>query len=261
MGEPNTNFEDALIQPIWVNSALGAHEKLKWEPLGARVTSFDPADTGDNKALCTRHGFLLESLEDWSNGELPEAILKAYQQSFDTKSQQMVYDADGMGVAMKINLDRNEAEYRTTSVPFHGGAKVQHPEDPYPPYDPNANTPMERVRRNKDIFRNLRSQSYCFLRDRFQNTYNAVVNGQWIDPDRCISISTDIDTDTFKRLRQELTAIKRKPGENGSRITLMSKQEMKSKGVKSPNLADAVMMAWANTDVYEDFTLNIKSQW
>ena len=261
-GQPNCNFEDALIQPEWVNAARGAHTKLNWEPLGARITSFDPADTGDNKALATRHGFLLEKLEDWSNDELPEAILKAYQQSFDTQSQQLVYDADGMGVAMKINLDRNEKEYLTQTVPFHGGGKVEWPEDPYPPQDPSSTTPLERVVKNKDTFRNLRAQKYSQLRDRFQNTYNAVVGGQWIDPDRCISISDDIDDDTFKRLRQELTGIQRKPGESGTRVTLMSKQEMRSKGIKSPNLSDAVMMAWSNVDVFtEDIDIQVKSQW
>lgn len=261
MGEPNTNFEDSLIQPEWVNAAKGAHEKLKWDVLGARITSFDPADTGDKKAMCTRHGMLIESIEDWPNDELPEAILKAYQQSFDSRSNQLVYDADGMGVAMKINLERNEKEYQTSAVPFHGGGKVCEPDNPYPAYDVNSTTPMERVLRNKDVFRNMRAQWYCFLRDRFQNTYNAVVKGQWIDPDKCISLSENIDDDTFKRLRQELTQIRRKPGENGSRITLMSKQEMKSKGIKSPNLSDALMMVFANEDVYEDVVLNMKSQW
>ena len=260
-GEPNSNFEDAIIQPEWVQAALDAHVKLGWEPMGARVHSFDPADTGDDKATCGRHGFLIEHLNAWTNLELPESIQKAYRSGFEHQSKQFVYDADGLGAAMKIDLDRNEKEYHLTAIPFKGGMSPDDPDAPYPPYDYTKEIP-ENVVNNKNTFRNKRAQYYWFLKDRFERTYNAVTKGVWVDPDQCISISSSIPSATFKQLRRELTRIRRKQGANSSLITLESKKEMRASGIKSPGLADSLMMCFANQDSsVESVNLNLKSEW
>ncbi len=260
MGEPNTNFEEAIIQPEWVNAALDAHITLDWEVLGAHITSFDPADTGDFKAMATRHSSVVTHLEEWSSGEIQDAIPRAYKQAFDTRSLQLVVDADGLGASMKIGLDKWEKEFNTKYIPFHGGGKVRDPKDAYPPNDPNK--PIDpNYLTNEEVFRNLRSQKYYSLADRFENTYLAVKHGKYIDPEKCISISSKIDKKLFMKLRQELTGIRRKKGESGNRRTLMSKKDMRSIGVKSPNMADALMMLWANEEVFGTVNIKIKSQW
>ncbi len=257
-GEANSNYEDAIIQPEWVEAALDAHIKLNWEPLGERISSFDPADTGDEKATITRHGFLITSAENWNKGELPDAIKKCYRNGFENNCSQLVYDADGLGAAMKVDLDKNEAEYKINAFGFRGGSKVDDPENPYPPLDPNKPYP-ERVTVNKDFFRNKRAQYYWFLADRLERTYNAVVNGKWVDPDQCISISSDIPEDIRKDMRRQLTRIRRKKGANSSLITLESKDDMKKAGIKSPGLADCLMMVFANPEAFGNrIKLNMK---
>ena len=90
----------------------------------------------------------------------------------------------------------------------------------------------------------------------------AVTRNQWVDPEQCISISSDIDKETFKQLRRELTRIRRKPQSNSSLITLESKADMKKGGIKSPNLSDALMMSFANEDIIGGgFSINFKSEW
>ena len=260
-GEANSSFEDAIIQPEWVMSSLDAHITLNWEPLGAKIGSFDPADTGDDKAFCSRHGFLINDIRAWGDKELPEAIQKAYQLGSEYQVQRMVADADGLGAAMKINLDRNQKEYNLEVDMFKGGSTPDEPNAPYPPYD-HSKPIQDRVVTNKQTFRNKRAQYYWFLRDRFERTHLAVQNNQWVDPEQCISISSQIDKETFKQLRRELTRIRRKQGSNSSVITLESKQEMKKSGIRSPNLADALMMVFANEEVFSgNWNLSFKSEW
>jgi phage terminase large subunit len=251
-GEANTNFEDAIIQPEWVEAAKDAHIKLNWDVLGERITSFDPADTGDDKATCSRHGFLVEHLEAWTNLELPDSIQKAYKNAHDHKSTQFIYDADGMGVALKIGIDKNDLEYGVKSAPFKGslsGKSLDEADIPYPPVDYTKGIP-ERVISRKDTFRNNRALHYILLRDRFENTYNAITKGLWVNPDNCISLSSEIPEDTYKQLRRELTRVRRKKGGNTSLTTLESKSDMKAAGIKSPGLADSLMMSFANPPAF-----------
>lgn len=245
-GEPNSNYEDAIIQPEWFEAAIDAHIKKNWEVTGARIASFDPADTGDDRAVCCRHGFLVNYIDAWQNKELPESIKEAYFQAKMHDCEQLVYDADGLGAAMKVNLEQNEKEHRLKGVPFHGGMGPDEPEAPYPPYSYGQTLNHGRIKLNKDTFRNKRAQFYWYLRDRLESTYNAVVKNQWIDPDRCISLSSDIPKPVLQQLRRELTRIRRKKSDNSSKITLESKADMKKMGIKSPNLADALMMVFAN---------------
>ena len=261
-GEPNSNFEDAIIQPEWVEAAKDAHLKMNWEPLGTKVSAFDPADTGDDKGLVVRHGFLVEHVSAWTNAELPESIKKAYQTSFEHRADTLVYDADGLGAAMKVNLDQNEKEYKVTAAPFKGGMSPDDPDVPYPPIDYRDGIP-EKIVTNKQTFRNKRAQYYWFLADRFERTYNAVTKNQWVDPDQCISICSDkVSDDDFRQLRRELTRIARKPGANSSLITLMSKDDMRKIGIKSPGRADALMMSFPNPEAFGS-TIDIprRSEW
>jgi phage terminase large subunit len=223
-GEANTNFEDAIIQPEWVEAAKDAHIKLNWDVLGERITSFDPADTGDDKATCSRHGFLVEHLEAWTNLELPDSIQKAYKNAHDHKSTQFIYDADGMGVALKIGIDKNDLEYGVKSAPFKGSLSGKSLDEA--------------------------ALHYILLRDRFENTYNAITKGLWVNPDNCISLSSEIPEDTYKQLRRELTRVRRKKGGNTSLTTLESKSDMKAAGIKSPGLADSLMMSFANPPAF-----------
>ena len=37
------------IQPEWVKASIDAHIKLGFEPLGSRLFTYDPADSGDSR--------------------------------------------------------------------------------------------------------------------------------------------------------------------------------------------------------------------
>ncbi len=259
LGVPNSNYEGAIIKKEWWDAAIDAHEKLKWEPIGEKIGSFDPADTGDEKAIAVRQGFLVENLENWNNGNIEFAVSKAFSETDLSGCTKMIFDADGLGAAMKINLDHNEKKYQLTTQEFHGGSAVDGQDDPYPPIDPNKPYPSKVVT-NKNRFRNKRAQYYWFLRDRLYNTYNAVTNGVYVNPEDCISISSNIPEPIRMEARRQVSRIRRKRGSGESTIiTLESKADMKKAGVKSPGLADCLMMVFAQEEEFGNrIKLNMK---
>jgi hypothetical protein len=90
-------------------------------------------------------------------------------------------------------------------------------------------------RKNADFFANLKAQSWWSLRQRFQQTYRAVVEGQSVDPDSIISLSPDLPHLT--RLCGELSQPTYSINTTGKIVV-----DKAPDGMKSPNLADAVMI-------------------
>ena len=96
-------------------------------------------------------------------------------------------------------------------------------------------------KKNKEALKNKRAQYYLELRNRVYNTFRAVEYKEYKDPSKMISFSSSIDC--IQILRAELCRMPIKPNGNGM-FELYSKPEMKSKfKLKSPNLADSVMMS------------------
>jgi phage terminase large subunit len=153
---------------------------------------------------------------------------------------QIVYDADGMGASMKVYLANVTTNKRIQVEPYYGSGKVDNPDILYAEY---VDQPDKDKRTNKDTFRNKRSQYYVALADRFQSTYNAITKGIYTDPDKMISLSSDLPH--LDILKSELIKIKRIVG-NNSFVQIQSKKDALKEGIKSPNDADALKMCFAN---------------
>ena len=85
---------------------------------------------------------------------------------------------------------------------------------------------------------------------------NAVTNGvDEIDEPLYSPFIERYVLDELKQLRSELIKIRRKRTPGMKLYQIESKQEMMKRGVKSPNLADSVMMSWGSAEessyVYE----------
>lgn len=235
-GQCNADYEDSIIQPEWVDAAVDAHLKIVGFDRGVRCLGFDPADIGsDNKAVAIRHGTLITHVEQWSDGDVSDAIDKAFQLAFDHRCSEFVYDSVGVGASVKVGLSERIATQKITVSGFGGGDKVTDGELLY-----------QEDRPNQDVFRNKRAQYWWLLRDRFEATYKAVIKGEYIDPQDMISLSSDIED--LAVLKSELVRVQRKRGSN-TLIQLESKPEMKRRGVNSPNMGDAVVMCFANPPI------------
>lgn len=232
-GEPVKDYSDSLIKPEWVKASIDAHEKLGYEPKGVRVIGFDPADTGrDSKAMAGRYGYLVNYLHCWSDHDLSDAISQAFQAYTEHDLDFLVYDSIGVGSAVKVASDRDDPMKRMRLEPFNGAGSVDHPGDNW------------RGKSFKDTFRNKRAQYYWLLAERFENTYNAVEKGLYSDPEQMISIDSSLEL--IDALRMELSSVKRVRRAGMQLLQVESKEEMLKRGVRSPNLADALVYCFAN---------------
>ena len=157
--------------------------------------------------------------------------------AIDNAVDLFVWDGDGMGVSLKRQIDLSLKGKHTEFYMYRGSEGVENPTEIYQEIGKKG-----QERTNEDTFKNKRAQYHWSIRDRFYNTYLAVVKGEYTDPDKLISLSSDITH--LQQLRAEMCRIPRKPNGAGL-IQIMGKEEMKNRHkISSPNIADSVIMAF-----------------
>lgn len=237
----SASVEGVLIPSAWVESSVDSHLLLGIEPTGGHIAGLDVADEGkDKNALAGRHGILLDHIEEWSGvgSDIAKTTEKAFILADEWGSESIYYDADGLGASVRgdarvINERRIEQHQNEIATePFRGSGEV---------FDPDGE--MVPKRKNKGYYANAKAQSWWALRLRFQETHRAVEaakNGKVYDydPDSLISLSSDLPN--LAKLKIELS----QPTYtlNGAGKIMINKQP---NGLKSPNLADSVMIAFS----------------
>jgi len=147
------------------------------------------------------------------------------------------WDCDGLGVSLKRQVSTALDGKRINIDMFKGSEASDHPDEIY---QPDNNIERSNAKTNRQTFKNKRAQNYWRLRDRFYVTYKAVTTGLYTDPETMISISSTIVL--IDQLRTEVCRIPKKYNVNGM-IQIMSKKDMWDKfKIRSPNLADSLMM-------------------
>lgn len=245
----NASQQGVLIPSAWVQASIDAHLKLGIAPVGGRTGGFDVADEGkDALALALLNGWYLEELHEWygKGDDIFSSVEKVFMLCDDFGAPGFKYDSDGLGVGVRgdarvINATRLGAGRHMLDVrPFRGSAEVYDPEgfvDPREKTNPDRNPLL--ARRNKDFFVNCKAQSWWSLRRRFEATFRAVTESAPYNPDDLISLSGRLP------LLGKLTGELSQPTydlRNGKILI-----EKTPDGSKSPNLADAVMIAYSRT--------------
>lgn len=235
-GIPKEDEDDIIIKRAWIQAAVDAHKKLGIVPTGMKRIGYDVADSGSDKnATAKRYGILIKELDQWSGGqdELMKSTKRVYNEA--VKGYHVMYDSIGVGAGVGSNINeinKNRGK-QVDHYAFNAGGKVVNPEQEY----------MEGTGvKNKDHFKNLKAQAWMLLADRFRLTYNAVTKDAEYDESDIISISSECDY--LEMLITELSTPK-KEYDNAGRMKVESKDKLLKRGVKSPNLADSVVMAFA----------------
>lgn len=233
-GKFNDTIESAIIQPEWFDACIDAHIALGINPSGVEVVAHDPSDQGeDSKGLAYRHGIVIKEVLEKMDGDINSGGDWASDYAISVKSDYFTWDCDGMGVGLNRQF-RSQLEPKKISLDMYRGSESpRHPKAVYERIGDKAKT-------NEETFTNKRAQAYWLLRERMRKTYNAVTKKEYQSPDELVSFSSDIRL--LDALRSELCRIPTTPNGAG-KIQLMSKQDMKKQGIKSPNLADSVVMA------------------
>ncbi len=233
-GECNSDYEDSIIEPEWIDAAIDSHIRLKYFPRGDKVLGFDPADVGsDAKSVTRRYGMLVEDVKRWNHGDLDDAINMTFDDAFEFRADIVVYDSIGVGAGVKVGL-KERISGRDIDVQGFGAG-----DSPWPGIYMND-------RKNEDVFRNLRAMGWWLLRDRFERTYKAIMKGEYYDPATMISLSSEIKD--LAQLKTELVRQQRKRVAGSKMIQLVSKEDMRKNGIPSPNMADSLMMSFMVRD-------------
>lgn len=232
----SASVEGILIPSAWVQAAVDADIKLGIKPTGVKKAALDVADEGpDKNALCGRHGILVEGIDAWSGkgDDIFGTVEHAFQLCDLAGYRDLDFDADGLGAGVRgdarvINDRRKAAKGKEITVAgWRGSAAVANPDGE-----------MVKGRKNADYFQNAKAQGWWSLRIRFQQTYRAVVEKMAVDPDSIISLSGKLKN--LAKLTSELSQPTYHPNDAGKIVV-----DKAPDGAASPNMADAVMIAFA----------------
>jgi phage terminase large subunit len=242
-GAYSDTVPDAIIEPAWFDACIDAHLTLGFEPLGQERVAYDPADTGDEKAVAYSHGSVVLDVRGTTNGRIDSATDWATTFAIERRPDVFTWDSDGMGAGLLSQITTALTGKKIAIEAFRGSEAADHPERLYQRTDSD----VKQSKTNRETFLNRRAQYYWTLRDRMYRTYMAIEKGErTVSPDDLISFSSNIEE--IGALRAELCRIPRKYNNSG-RIQLKSKPEMLKDGIESPNRADAVMMLMRQVDV------------
>ena len=249
--EVNRNYAASVTGVIipfeWVRSAIDAHVTLGFTDLGGSTGGLDVADseTGDRNALAVRKGVILKHVEDWYERDTGNTTRRAVGGCNGMGQVSLQYDCIGVGSGVKAEANRLIDEGIMPSgisfVAWNAGAGCLNPDDPVNPDDLFDNGDQNPIL-NKDFYSNLKAQGWWQLRLRFERTWRAINDPtfNWI-PDDLISISSEIPQ--IRQLEKELSQA---TYGQGTRLRMVVNKT--PEGTRSPNLADAVVMAFWPVD-------------
>ena len=244
LGETNDQVENSIIKKEWFDAAIDAHKKenLKnvFKPHGTVIAAHDPSDSGtDAKGYALRHGSIIKRVLEKNSGEIDEGCDWAIDNAIKDKADWFVWDGDGMGTGLKRQVSDGFSGKRCKYQMFRGslsGKGQDHAEEVYLKTDDDS----ENKKTYAETFKNNRAQYYMELSRRFYNTYRCVEKGEYVDPEDMISLDS-VGIENMSALRSEVCRIPLKPNNNGL-YQIMTKVEMKSLDISSPNMSDAIMM-------------------
>jgi phage terminase large subunit len=245
LGDYLETVDGAIIKPEWVDAAKDAHKKKHLEelfkPHGAKVASHDPSDIGrDSKGYALRHGSIIKKVCEKTDGEIDDGCSWATNMAKKDGADWFVWDGDGMGAGLKFQVSTELDATRTKYHMFRGSLSGSGQDNAEKVYQAIDSEDQSTRKTYADTFRNNRAQYYRDLADRLYNTYRCVVRGAYVDPDMMISFDSD-GIQHWDALKSELCRIPKKKNPNDLQ-QIMSKDEMKSNGIDSPNMGDSVMM-------------------
>jgi phage terminase large subunit len=234
----SASVQGVLIPSAWVQASIDAHVKLHFNLTGPGRAAMDVADEGkDSNAVCGGVGPLIATLDEWSGsgGDIYSSTAQAFGICDLNRYETLRFDSDGLGAGVRGDakqINKNRRAGGTTAIavlPFRGSGAV-------------ANPKGEDVagRGNENFFANAKAQGWWSLRRRFQRTHMAVTKGIVLSAhDDLISLSSELPL--LGKLCIELSQPTYKFNQVGKMVV-----DKQPDHVRSPNLADAVMIHFAD---------------
>lgn len=235
--------DNTVIAYEWIEATVDAHLHVPALQLAGVsdewMAGLDVADEGgDKNALALRQGVILRDVEEWGERDPGVTTRRLLSGLRDRRRSGLTvqYDCIGIGAAVKAEynslIDTGEITYSEFQmVPWHAGAAVVEPYEHVVRGDDES--PL-----NREFFANMKAQAWWSFRTRCYKTYRARTQGDVYPADELVSLDGTMPLlmDVKKQLAQPTRGLSA-----GSLRMLVNK---KPAGTKSPNAADAVVMAY-----------------
>lgn len=211
--------EGVYIPAKWVQAAIA--NPLPMLPMyGENVAAVDVAGSGQNKTVWgARKGPVVYQVREWQGKNTTESGYDVKDLMIEHDCIHLTYDADGIGSQLCNAWIGDNLPFSV--YPFHGNG-----------------TPSERVWEGEDKtsrqkFRNARAEAYGLIRERFRKTYENLNGIKSYPVEELISIPN------HATLIAQLSVPKYKRDASGKYL-IESKEDMRKRGVDSPDFADMV---------------------
>lgn len=240
-----SSVDGVIIDARWIRAAIDAHKVLNFKPGGNHIAGLDIADEGaDRNALALRRGVVLTRCDHWGERDTGVTTRKAIGMCTGLGAYGVLvnYDAIGVGAGVKAEVNRLKDDKRLPGgiefAPWIASASPLWAEKFVVPGDRQSP-------KNEDFFKNLKAQGWWLLARRFERTYRAVMavkdpdNFEPFTYDEADLISLPSDLPRLREIEQELAQ-----PTMGRATDLRLIVNKKPEGTRSPNLGDAIMMAY-----------------
>lgn len=220
------SVEDAFIPAKWLQACVD----FDLDAVGERASGFDVAGGGDNQsAYVFRVGPVVSKPHELPYNTPQEALEEALTMAERDRVGLFTYDHDGVGESVWGHIKVTDRKLRCEVFGVHGNAPA------------SERYIFEEARKANERFRNKRTENWWNVRERARRTFEHKAGIRHYDS--CDMLSLPNDTKLITQLSQPKKVIL-----SGGKIGVETKKEMHSRGVKSPDLADAVILSFADPD-------------
>lgn len=200
LGEFPEGNEDAVVPRAWVEEAIG--REINAPSRGIRIWGVDPGRGGDPSGFCEIFGKRLQQLDEVNFANVMQVtgwVKKKWDRTVDNERPVNIY-VDVIGIGAGVADRLEELGLPVVAVNVAELAAVQ------------------------DRYVRLRAELWDSARE-------------WFETKDCV-INPEIDEKLLEKFVDEISEPQYKDHSSG-RIDVESKRDLKSRGIKSPNLADA----------------------
>ena len=220
------SVEGIYIPSQWVTACIDAH--LRIDDIGGNAlhAGLDVATEGSNKTvLIVRAGGVVQSIQEWQGTDTTQTTFRVHDYMVNAQIELLTFDADGVGAGVAGTLAAISDKPYWVEV-FHGAGS------------PNDHLYWEGEKKtSKQKFANKRAEAWGILRERIKKTYEVVSGIKEHPADELISLPNDGELIT--QLSQPVVKYN-----SSGKILLESKQDLRKRGLSSPDKADALALAF-----------------
>lgn len=236
---PQASVESVICPAEWVISAT----KHEVSNTGKIVFALDVSDGGeDTNALVGMNGNDLIYIDEWSTNDPNVTARKAFFTALECNASEIRYDNIGVGSGVKSGFNSiietlkekpelYEKALKIKIIGWSAAGGVIRPDDKDCQDKPN-----------NELFENAKSQAYWRIRVEFLHTYYMTMNEKY-DKDKIINFAKAKNNKLFVKLCNEISQPQMGLTRTGKIII-----DKKPNGMKSPNLAEAYMIARAELE-------------